>query len=463
MTVSARVHAAAALVLAGVAVTHGNLAAFLGAPLVCALALQALALARGPQGGFPRRSVGMALGVLLFGGALLVTGSFAAATLLVAAGLAVSLCATHASALEDAAAAAALPDGFDLRRHAGLAADELLRLVFELRAVVNRAPEYARIAAEARIAADRNLEEGWDAHPERAYPIPPPVEKSRLLRGHIGGLDDSVQILSFESEFEPQDPEIRDEYLAALRNRTAQAVLLRHRSEPRPTLIYCHGYGLGQGWIDARMSGAARLHRQLGLDVALFTLPLHGARSLGRRSGAGSLDGHPLWTNAVLGQAVWDLRRLAGFLRAEGAPAVGVFGVSFGGYVASVFASVEERLACVVSMNTPTSLESLFWRQLPPNQAAAARAAGLTPHVLSRAWARHDPLRMRPRVTHAGRLVIGGLGDRVVAPEQVRALWEHWGRPALHWYPGTHTVWLGLEPLRNRLDEHLRASFEGLD
>jgi pimeloyl-ACP methyl ester carboxylesterase len=38
------------------------------------------------------------------------------------------------------------------------------------------------------------------------------------------------------------------------------------------------------------------------------------------------------------------------------------------------------------------------------------------------------------------RMIIGGLGDRLAPPEQAKALWEHWGRPRLHWYPGNHML-----------------------
>jgi hypothetical protein len=37
-------------------------------------------------------------------------------------------------------------------------------------------------------------------------------------------------------------------------------------------------------------------------------------------------------------------------------------------------------------------------------------------------------------------MIIGGLGDRLAPPEQSRMLWEHWGRPRLHWYPGNHIL-----------------------
>ena len=84
------------------------------------------------------------------------------------------------------------------------------------------------------------------------------------------------------------------------------------------------------------MSPPLPANEELGLDVALFSLPLHGARAAGRRSGEGVLDGAPLWTNAALGQAVWDLQRLTGYLRDTGAPTIGVFGNSIGGMTAGL-------------------------------------------------------------------------------------------------------------------------------
>jgi hypothetical protein len=46
----------------------------------------------------------------------------------------------------------------------------------------------------------------------------------------------------------------------------------------------------------------------------------------------------------------------------------------------------------------------------------------------------------------------------MVPPQQAEALWEHWGRPAQHWYPGSHSVWLGKTALHARIEEHLRAT-----
>lgn len=202
------------------------------------------------------------------------------------------------------------------------------------------------------------------------------------VRGAAG-----AERLAFESEYEPWDEEIREAYQAVRANRTAVATLWRHADGPRPTLICLHGYAMGRTAWDARAFDVRWLHRDLGLDVVLPVLPLHGPRARGRRSGEGFLGGHPLWTNAAFGQAVWELRRLAGWLRAQGAPAVGVYGLSLGGYTAALFASVERRLACAVPGLPFASLADLQLRDLSERQRLARDAAGVGRRLLEEVYA----------------------------------------------------------------------------
>ncbi|HET6344014.1 MAG TPA: hypothetical protein VFH51_03730, partial [Myxococcota bacterium] len=47
-------------------------------------------------------------------------------------------------------------------------------------------------------------------------------------------------------------------------------------------------------------------------------------------------------------------------------------------------------------------------------------------------------------------LLVGGRADRVVPPQHVQALWEHWGRPGLTWFPGGHYVHFGRQTYLRR-------------
>ena len=66
-------------------------------------------------------------------------------------------------------------------------------------------------------------------------------------------------------------------------------------------------------------------------------------------SGSGMLT--PDFLNVVhsFSQAVWDIRRMIGWLRERGASDIGLYGISLGAYNSALVASFEEDLACVIA------------------------------------------------------------------------------------------------------------------
>jgi hypothetical protein len=389
------------------------------------------------------------LTLLLFGevGAGLLAGALGAAAGFVGAQLSL---AAHPSARP-------LPAPRSPRTTLAVAADEAMKWYWHATGLIAPPPEPLIWSESLRAAAARNRTSGVLEDPSRAHPPPPALEKHALCRVALRGLPPAEE-LRFESEFEPRDPEIRERYLAVRPNRTARALLWRHAAGPRPTLILIHGYGMGRPSFDARVFDVPRLHQRLGLDVALVTLPLHGARAAGRRSGAGFLDAHPLATNAAFEQAMWELRQLAGWLRAQGSPGLGVHGMSLGGYTAALFASLERGLACVVPLVPAVSLAAILGASHSPEERRRRESLGIDDALLSEAWASHEPLRHRPRVAPEGRLILAGLSDRICTPDQVEALWRHWEKPSIHWFPGSHLAPFGRRAMRERFDAHLEST-----
>ena len=53
-----------------------------------------------------------------------------------------------------------------------------------------------------------------------------------------------------------------------------------------------------------------------------------------------------------------------------------------------------------------------------------------------------SPLAMPPRVPWKRRFLFAGTADRLAPPEQAQALWEHWDRPRMIWYNGSHVSFL---------------------
>jgi hypothetical protein len=445
-----------ALWIAVVAIEGGALASFLIAPIALGLAALALALRREVARTTPRWIAGAGFLTVLAGLGLAAAGSPGGglAAALLGAGV-VASGGQLALRFDPPPSRERLPSRGSAGLHAGAAVDETVKLLLQMEEAIRPAPPLGRLAQELRAAAERHLERGWVREPRLAHFTPPALEKPRLDAARVWGAG-RLEHLRFESEYEPQDPEIRDEYLASHRNRIAHAYLWRHSSGARPTLICLHGHRMGRISLDARLWDVDWLHRRLGLDLAAVVLPLHGPRAIGRRSGAGFLDSHPLWTNAALGQAIWELRRLVGWLQSQGAPLLGVSGIGLGGYLAALFASIEPRLCCAITLAPVVSLTDLMRRDLSEEKRLARESLGLTEEVLEQVYAPHAPLRYTPRVARPGRLIVAGLADRISPPDQAQALFEHWERPAIHWFPGSHLVPIGLRASKARIEQHLR-------
>jgi hypothetical protein len=401
---------------------------------------------------------------VLGGAAIALFGAPWAGAALIVCGLALAFVGAR-QALEDSrgdgddAAGAVQPRA----QHAAVAVDLLLGAAWETSARFRRVPDLPRAAEDVASAVARWRERGWFERPESAYALPPPLEKPIVGLRHVPGAG-TAEYLVFPSEYEAADPEIAASYRAHAANQRVHALLFRHRGgAPRPTLISLHGFGMGRlqadlAWLRLRGLDLAALHRELDLDIAYVILPFHGQRAAGAVSGTGFFDAHPLVAAAAFGQAVWDVRRIAGWLRAQGAPAIGVHGLSLGGCVAALCASLDASLACAMPMIPAVDVAGVFWGQLPAVRQREWEQAGLGRERLAEAWSLHAPLRIAPKVPHAARLIVAGAVDQVTPPGGARALWSHWGEPAAHWLPGGHLLWLGGAPLQRRLREHLRAT-----
>jgi pimeloyl-ACP methyl ester carboxylesterase len=167
-------------------------------------------------------------------------------------------------------------------------------------------------------------------------------------------------------------------------------------------------------------------------------LPLHGPRRSGRTSGERFLDGDILDTIHAEACAVWDLRRILAWIRAQEPAGIGVYGLSLGGYNAALLAALEPELSCVVAGIPAVDLLQLAMLHTPSPAIQCAERAGMCwPHV-GEVLSVIAPLSMRPKVSHDRLYVFAGSCDRIVPPQQAVDLWTHWQRPHLAWYGGGH-------------------------
>jgi hypothetical protein len=181
------------------------------------------------------------------------------------------------------------------------------------------------------------------------------------------------------------------------------------------------------------------------MNVALPVLPLHGTRRVTRVSGEPFLSFELM--NAVHGltQAVWDVRRLIGWIRSQGATSISLFGVSLGGYTVALLAGLEPGLDGVVAGIPVADFPGLFHAHSPRHirvRAIEHRIMGGTAENVYRVV---SPLGFDPLVAADRRYIFAGYGDRLATPDQARRLAEHWGDPRVSWYSGNHVgyMWSG--------------------
>lgn len=227
----------------------------------------------------------------------------------------------------------------------------------------------------------------------------------------------------------------------------------------RGTIVTLHGFTMGNPRIDALALFANHWYRR-GLDVALMTLPYHGARtpSDAHFSGDRFAVPHVARLSEAVREAIYEIRLVTRWLKSETNAPVGLIGLSLGGYLASLTASLCDEPDFVISMVPPVCFGDLAWRFFTQTQHYKRGGdAVFTKDELRAAFRVHSPLAHPLRVPRERVHIIAGRGDRIVPPEHPHALWQHWERPSIHWFNGSHLAPFGRGAIVESVLRHLRT------
>jgi pimeloyl-ACP methyl ester carboxylesterase len=311
-----------------------------------------------------------------------------------------------------------------------------------------------RILEEARLARDHFARAGWLDDPRSYHGVPEPLTEPLLRWSRAAQL--RVERMKFPSAWTPPaDVPGRERWLSYQANAIGRATVLRHRDGERPWVVCIHGTEMGRD-ADLRSFHARHLFADLGCNVVLPILPLHGPRREPKGSTGQFPSIDPLDNVHGLAQAAHDVRRIIGWIRTQSPSAIAVQGVSLGGYVAALVAGLDEPLDCVIAIIPATDFPTLFRSQTPPDMLER-----LTP-ILESATAMHSvvsPLQFKPSTPVARRYIVAGLVDRLIDPvDQVAPLWQHWEQPSIHWYPGGHIGYIVRRDVRQYVDDALVRS-----
>lgn len=302
----------------------------------------------------------------------------------------------------------------------------------------------ARNQAAAALELYQRL--GWVEDPRLAHPDPGPPAAQDVFTRTFPGRRGYVE-LRFPSAYRPHpDDPTGPRWSAHAENHFVHAWVLQHR-RPAPWLVLVHGAQMGRPRADMNVFKAAWLHRELGLNLAMPVLPLHGPRH-----SRVFKDGWPSdeLTASVHGarQGVSDVRRTIAWIRAQqpgtDAPMpLGVHGISMGGYLAALVAGLETDLAAVIAGVPPSDLNLLLHQHGPPRTGPDSPVREEVYRLGRQLNPMISPLALEPLVAAGRRFVYAGATDRLVDLDtQARPLIRHWDARTLV-YDGGH-VGLGM-------------------
>ena len=321
---------------------------------------------------------------------------------------------------------------------AAVAIDELFTMPMGVLSSIFPSRQYEQSSAELDDAVRFYDAHGWLDDPSGYFAAPSPLESVDIetVRRRRG----PIEVLRFASEFQPHPGEPGgDRWRSFEANQDAFAVVLRHEGGPRPWLVCLHGAGMGRR-TDVDTFHMRKLHRELGVNVVLPVLPLHGPRRAGMGPDKMFVSNvHPVNNVLGLAQSIWDLRRLLGWLREqEGATAIGVYGFSLGSYVTSLLATIEEDLACVIAVVPAGDLAEALRAAEPVVGSKRLAHRGVFDWRSALAHRVVSPLARPCLVPKERRFIIAGQGDRVAPPPGAVLLWRHWDEPSIRWQPTGH-------------------------
>lgn len=317
------------------------------------------------------------------------------------------------------------------------ALDEVVLGYFVASAKVPSGDEAQRMCEQSFLLESAIKQRGWDQDPTGLNAAPPAPQNVHRERRRDAGVD--YELLRWDSGYAPDDMLPGTTLWRSNRRNNRCAVrVLQHPGPPRPWLFCVHGFRMGSPMLDFSLFNPAWLHHKLGLNIIQPVLPLHGVRATGVRSGDGFLDGSLVDLVHAEAHTLWDLRSTLAWLRQqEESPRIGVYGLSLGGYNASLLASYDAQLDFVVAGIPVIDFAAALYRFMPATHLRYFAAQGMDEARYRSILNPVSPLARPAQIDQNHLHIFAGAGDRIVLPQHPLQLARHWGVP-VNWFQGSH-------------------------
>jgi len=200
------------------------------------------------------------------------------------------------------------------------------------------------------------------------------------------------------------------------------------RWQDKPTVVLLHGWNAQTAYRTLFPHLARRLIKR-GVNVAMFELPYHSQRKpRGKGAVKNFLSGDLVHVVRAAHQAIGDARALVAWLKGQGCPQVGLWGISLGAWLSGLLACADSHVNFVALMTPVVRMDRLIAEV--DFCAPIRRSLGGVP-------VRFDSMNLKthhPKVAPENILIVASEHDLFAPIETVEELCEAWGVTEL-WRP----------------------------
>ena len=213
------------------------------------------------------------------------------------------------------------------------------------------------------------------------------------------------------------------------------------RWQERPVIILLDGSpALG---YHSLLPLLARRCNRAGFNAAALVAPCHLQRRPRR-----PIEEHCLEFARTMAQNVAEIRALTGWLLDQGCPSVGLFGVSYGGWLAGLTACSDARIGCAILIVPRVRMSfshPVIWprlREVLQDLRPADEAMDTT---------RLNLILSTPVIPKENILLIEGIHDLFAPRQPIEDLWQKWEQPEIWRLPHGHVSALFVPGLTGRV------------
>ncbi|PEZ06785.1 hypothetical protein CN330_26305 [Priestia megaterium] len=213
-----------------------------------------------------------------------------------------------------------------------------------------------------------------------------------------------------------------------------------NEDESKPNVIFVHGWRM-KGFDRVKKIFHNSIMKNLGWDMYYYTLPYHLERQPEKSlySGEFMVSANINRTVESTRQAIVDLRALIRWIKNNRQGPVIIIGVSLGGFISNLVATLESEIDALVSIFYSNRLSYSIWNTIPGKYIRQdLESHGVNYNELVKYWELTEPNQAIPKMHKDNILLISAKHDQYVHIQEADLLWESWGKPTRYVYNCGH-------------------------